>query len=439
MKQKSGQTEQGGRTDRMADICQLAEALYQLTGLPFSVWWPGGRPVFACGPQAGIETAAVSGFCADHHVFAGRMAFDLGEPYVYEGRHDSTFVACAIVQQEAYRAFVLAGPFILGEITARSIGRILAAEPADLLNQYHQLQQMKQLDAEQVSALTAVVQQQFAAPQTEEGSRLSARSLGRKLSEDYLTLNATREHSTDSEEEQAPRPVTERAALVERLQRQQIEAAVRLCETRIRDAILVMGHDLETVKNDTAGLLAFLTKYYLNFGQMTEADFAAVADFQIRISEARSIADLMAPLSEAMVHLSTVCRISDIDNRSPIVFEAAEYVNRNFQNRISLDSVARLLHVNKSYLSKRFKMEMGVTFTEYVNQLKINYARRMLAQSPVLVADLAVQLGFQNHSYFSKIFQQYTGTTPNLYRRQARGARMEARSREEKSHVDLSD
>ena len=63
----------------------------------------------------------------------------------------------------------------------------------------------------------------------------------------------------------------------------------------------------------------------------------------------------------------------------------------------------------------------------------------MLAQSPVLVADLAVQLGFQNHSYFSKIFQQYAGTTPNLYRRQARGARMEVRSREEKSHVDLSD
>lgn len=439
MKQRSGSTEPGARAEQLTEICRLAEALHRLTGLPFSVWWPGGRPVSACGPAAWIETAPVSGFCADHHVFAGRMAFDLGEPYVYEGRHDWTFVACAISHQEVYRAFVIAGPFILGEMTARNIGRIVSAEPAEQLAAYHQMQQMQQLETDRVSALTAVMQQQFAAAQAEEGGRRSVRSLGRKLSEDYLTLSATREYPPDAEDDPLPRPMTERAVLVERLHHRQIEAAVRLCETSIRDAILVMGHDLETVKNDTAGLLAFLTKYYLKFGQMTEADFAAVTDFQTRISEARSIADLMSPLSEAIVHLSTVCRISDVDSRSPIIFEAAEYVNRNFQNRISLNSVARLLHINKSYLSKRFKMEMGVTFTEYVNQLKINYARRMLAQSSVLVADLAVQLGFQNHSYFSKIFQQYTGTTPNLYRRQAQGTRIENRGREGKRYVDLSD
>ncbi|MFR6327950.1 MAG: helix-turn-helix domain-containing protein [Eisenbergiella sp.] len=68
----------------------------------------------------------------------------------------------------------------------------------------------------------------------------------------------------------------------------------------------------------------------------------------------------------------------------------------------------------QSYLSRIFHDETGRTITDYLNEIRIEAAKEMLAERYAL-KDIAVRSGFNNYTYFLKIFKDYTGRTPKEY------------------------
>lgn len=87
--------------------------------------------------------------------------------------------------------------------------------------------------------------------------------------------------------------------------------------------------------------------------------------------------------------------------------------------RVSLSEIARHFHVNASWLSERFSLEMGMSFSRYRTQVRIERARRLLEGSDESIASIAEVCGFQDASYFTSVFKQYAGCTPAQYRSQA--------------------
>ncbi|KGM46093.1 hypothetical protein NP83_02170, partial [Neobacillus niacini] len=69
-----------------------------------------------------------------------------------------------------------------------------------------------------------------------------------------------------------------------------------------------------------------------------------------------------------------------------------------------------------SYFSRLFKKEVGETFVEYVTKMKINRAKELLEQTTDSVGKICERLGYDNQSYFIKIFKNYVGVTPIEYR-----------------------
>ncbi|MDF2963256.1 MAG: two component transcriptional regulator, AraC family [Paenibacillus sp.] len=98
------------------------------------------------------------------------------------------------------------------------------------------------------------------------------------------------------------------------------------------------------------------------------------------------------------------------------VLDACQYVSLNLTKKISLDEVAEHLYMNPSYFSRLFKKETGETFIEYVNRMKVDRAKELLDQTNLSVAKIGEALGYDNHSYFIKMFKTIANVTPVEYR-----------------------
>lgn len=104
------------------------------------------------------------------------------------------------------------------------------------------------------------------------------------------------------------------------------------------------------------------------------------------------------------------------DGESDTLKKALKIINASFSSKVNLDEIATQIHVNTSYLSYLFKHEMGLSFTEYVNTLRINLAKNLLIKTNLSIIDISLQSGFSDQSYFTKVFKKIVACTPKEYR-----------------------
>lgn len=94
------------------------------------------------------------------------------------------------------------------------------------------------------------------------------------------------------------------------------------------------------------------------------------------------------------------------------------YVKAHYEEPdLSLTRAAKAVELNKDYLSSLFKKEMGIGFSDYVNMLRIRKAKELLLETHMKNYEIADRVGFQDESYFSRIFKKSTGMRPSEYKR----------------------
>ncbi len=104
------------------------------------------------------------------------------------------------------------------------------------------------------------------------------------------------------------------------------------------------------------------------------------------------------------------------------VATAVAYLHANPGTAVAMADLAAETGLSANYLGERFKAELGVSVADYLNRLRIDRARELLAGSDRSVTDIAYAVGFDGISYFGKVFRKLTGNTPREYRMLARGA-----------------
>lgn len=97
-----------------------------------------------------------------------------------------------------------------------------------------------------------------------------------------------------------------------------------------------------------------------------------------------------------------------------------EYINDNFCDNISLDTIAQKIGLSRYYVSHLFKELMNTTFVNYVNELRLTRAAMLLTTTDCPIIEIAGMSGFNNISNFNRAFKMYYGTTPSKYRKSER-------------------
>ena len=101
---------------------------------------------------------------------------------------------------------------------------------------------------------------------------------------------------------------------------------------------------------------------------------------------------------------------------SPIINRAMLFTMLSYNQELSLSSIAKRCHITPSYFSTLFHNQVGKTFTEYLNEIRIAQAKRLLRTSSDTVLKIMSQCGYNTPSHFIKCFRERTGMTPTQYR-----------------------
>jgi len=106
-----------------------------------------------------------------------------------------------------------------------------------------------------------------------------------------------------------------------------------------------------------------------------------------------------------------------LSQQSHILDKIRHYLDENYSKDISLDTVAEVVNLSTSYLSFIFKEISGKNFVDYVNEFRIEKAKKLLDETSLNIAQIAEKVGYNSANNFSKVFKKYVGISPGQYRK----------------------
>ena len=131
--------------------------------------------------------------------------------------------------------------------------------------------------------------------------------------------------------------------------------------------------------------------------------------------EATKSRNQMIRYTEALFSIQQ-SKLQESINSEDIIVRARKYIEENFRENIDRSDVAAVTFVTPNYLSKLFKNNMNMNLREYINQLRIEEAKRLLLSTSMSVSEIASYVGYYNISYFSTVFHKLVGTGPYDWR-----------------------
>ena len=178
----------------------------------------------------------------------------------------------------------------------------------------------------------------------------------------------------------------------------------------------VAGNDLTMMKTRLRELLVLMSRAAIDGGADVDDIFNLCCRYEQEVDAFRSPEVLNRWISQ-MLHrfMSFVFDFNDIKHQN-IIFKTTAYIKENLIEKISLEQAAAQVGLSKSYFCRVLKDELGCTFTEYVSRLRIEKSKTLLATSSFAISDIAGIVGFDDQSYFTRIFKKQVGVAPGKYR-----------------------
>lgn len=118
-----------------------------------------------------------------------------------------------------------------------------------------------------------------------------------------------------------------------------------------------------------------------------------------------------------MQRLSQELTARKVKESSPIS-EIVKYIEQNYPSDLSLQEVAGKFYVSREYVSRKFKQEFGINFSDYIGNVRIEKAKLLLQNPNLKLSQISEMVGFHDVKYFSKVFKKQVGSSPKDYRAQ---------------------
>ena len=169
-------------------------------------------------------------------------------------------------------------------------------------------------------------------------------------------------------------------------------------------------------RNFLISLNAVISRNYYSRPMCKQMLYNIRMDFARKIEFTQTFEELYGIGKEIISYYIDNIEDKNILTRNPNINKAIEYIQNNLERDISLDEVANNVYITSTYLSHLFSKCIGMTFSQYVVNARIEKSKNLLANTSKSVMDIALECGFNSQSYFSNVFKKVVHMTPKEYR-----------------------
>lgn len=173
-------------------------------------------------------------------------------------------------------------------------------------------------------------------------------------------------------------------------------------------------HSVDTLEKSIHLLIDEILQIYRNVLQDKEEDLLRFRN----IYQFAQIDELMEELTGWMIgfHEKIDTEFDDYRNKSRME-QAIAYIQQNYATDLNMAVVSNYVSMNYSLFSYAFKQYTGKNFVNYLKELRVNEAKRLLAETDMRVIEISQRVGYENEKHFMKIFKSVSGVSPTEYRK----------------------
>lgn len=311
-------------------------------------------------------------------------AKSLNEPYVFMCASRLPQIAYAVKEKNALKGTIIVGPIIMGKNRETALNHIFKNLP-DFRDHVSELFDIIEKNPIRTALEVSCIYEVFS---------------------DCVCSCKLTENSHASDEAVADH-------LLQSLQRRDLLSAIATIDLIFQHAYIAKGGNLNLIKVYLSDYLETLSKYFMSIYISTE-------EYEAFLSELEDAATAEAAYDvckKIIVLMTDDDRTPEYKGTSNVIKEAIHCLKEHYAKDIELKWVADVVHINPSYLSSLFKKETSMTFSQYLNMVRLNQSIKLLITSDLTLEQVAKGCGFASQSYFIRAFKQHYGETPGKYRR----------------------
>ncbi len=409
--------------DKILNFNQLRKLFenYSITsGLDVALYDTDGREQLAVRNKKGICECAKDYFsCAQSVAESGRKASELGSAYIYETPCGLIMCVTPFVFEEQTIGYITTGPVVLwekDEFFIEEFRKNCEKFSFDPKKNDFDISSIPQIDCKIMTsaAETLTVLVNYLA--SEEKKYIKQRLEISKLNVERIKI-AKEMEIMKSQPRYNKYPIELEKELITYVQMGDKNQAKLIINRFLSEIFSYASGDLEIVKAKLYEFTAFLSRSAVEAGAPISSLTAVIKKNSKMLLENSDFSSLCRETVEILDgFLDAVYKVKSKKSAGKHLYNAIQYINSHYFEEINLETLAGKIFVSPYYLSHLFRAEMGVTFSDYLNKIRISRAKELLMEGRS-VEDVAERTGFNDGNYFIKIFKKYVGLTPSKYRK----------------------
>jgi len=211
-------------------------------------------------------------------------------------------------------------------------------------------------------------------------------------------------------------PLQKEDGLLAAMEAGDVIAAKTLLNELLGYIFFYSGFQFDVIRSRVLELIVLLSRAAMRGGADSEMIFGLNYEYLNEIGNFSNIEDLSYWLSMIMNRFTDyVFHFVDVKH-ADVIFKIIDLIKSNYMKKLTLEEAARSVYLSPAYFSRIFKLETGTNFTSYLNNVRIEESKKLLRNERINLADIAGMVGYEDQSYFSKVFKKLTGMSPLKYR-----------------------
>ena len=403
-------------------LSDMLKAFYSCVELPIQVIDDTGSILDAFGQTASFCSQLKKYLpshekCSELHAKAAKRAMDLGETYIFSCQANLNHIVFPLINKNSLFGSILVGPFLMDEpdsLLISDLSRRYSIPTDELLELYDECRALPVVPPAKVTQISHLLFYMFSSLISDSYQQFVINQ--EKLQQQSLINESIQRYKSFSSHPSAEYPYEKERELITKVKTRDAAQAKALLNDLLGYVFFSEGNNLEVIKTRAIELCSLLSRAAIEGGATNDIILKMNNHFLKNLQEIQNLDDLCYKLQETLEAFTANMFDYIPAKNHEIIKKAIHYISQHFSESLTLEEVAVHVHLNPAYFSSMFKQSTGSSFKEYLNMIRIEESKRLLANTDYTIIDIAIAAGFEDQSYFSKVFKKYTGLTPKQYR-----------------------